>query len=64
MIRPLLDSTRDTFYPMREPCRYCTHAFGTLMASGPHHKINCAQCGRFAYFAPKSEVERIIQRGR
>lgn len=55
-----LPSLKVPGYPMRQPCPRCGPASGRLTPAGPHHKVACAQCGAYCYFAPRAEVEKWL----
>ena len=43
-------------YPLRSPCRYCGSLNGELQPRSGQNCVFCADCGRLAYNAPKSET--------
>lgn len=45
-----------TPYRMREPCRWCGLADGTITVVSGQNVIRCAHCGRAGYNAPKTET--------
>ena len=51
---PTLDAALS--YALREPCRYCGSAEGRLEPKNGQQCIFCANCGRLAYNAPKTET--------
>ena len=49
-------------YPMRQPCRICSHHEGRLVPNGPHKEVRCAVCDTHGYFAPRSEWEPWVEK--
>ena len=49
-------------YPMRQPCRICSHHEGRLVPNGPHKEVRCAVCDTHGYFAPRSEWEPWLEK--
>jgi hypothetical protein len=47
-----------TAVPMRTPCYACGHPDGTVARKSQQAVVTCAQCGRYAYCAPKRDLLR------
>jgi 5-methylcytosine-specific restriction endonuclease McrA len=43
---------------MREPCRFCRNATGTMEMKNGQDTVRCAWCNKHCYNAPKSETGR------
>ena len=45
-------------WSMRDPCPRCGHEKGTIKTQSGQDRVFCADCGRHAYNAPRSETGR------
>jgi 5-methylcytosine-specific restriction endonuclease McrA len=63
-MRELLREAGEATHDMRAPCLQCGCSVGILKRRGNQNAVRCAQCGRHAYNAPKTETGAAVRSAR